>query len=160
MTIEQQGGPRLDPCALEERRVLERARSNPAEFAPIYGRSFARIYTYCLRRVGRAAEAEDLSSLVFTRALAGLEGYQGGSVAAWPLRIAHDADPGPAPIGTGLGTTQHAEERWIGLGPGHPVARLVTSGSAGGIGRVKVIDEATYYLDLRSDVQHRPRTTP
>ena len=75
----------------DEPRILARAREDPAAFAPLYERYFPRIYAYCLRRTGTAEEAEDLTSLVFTRALTGLAGYRGGSVAAWLFRIAHNA---------------------------------------------------------------------
>jgi RNA polymerase sigma-70 factor (ECF subfamily) len=80
-----------DDQAAEEARILARAREAPADFAPLYERYFPRIYAYCLRRVGTAEEAEDLTSAVFTRALTGLGGYRGGSVAAWLFRIAHNA---------------------------------------------------------------------
>ena len=75
----------------DDARLLERAKSNPADFALLYERYFARIYNYCLRRVDQPEEAEDVTSLVFTRAWAGLAGYRGGSVAAWFFQIAHHA---------------------------------------------------------------------
>ena len=75
----------------EESRMLERARTDPVAFAPIYERYFPRIYAYCLRRVGSPEDAEDLASLVFSRALAGRSGYRGGSVASWLFTIAHNA---------------------------------------------------------------------
>lgn len=71
----------------EEARILARAHADVAAFAPLYERYFPRVYTYCLRRVGTGEEAEDVTSLAFTRALAGLDGYRGGSVAAWLFRI-------------------------------------------------------------------------
>ena len=74
-----------------EAAVLANARDNPAAFGPLYERYFPRVYAYCLRRVGRPEEAEDLASVVFTRALVGLGGYRGGSVAAWLFRIARNA---------------------------------------------------------------------
>jgi hypothetical protein len=49
------------------------------------------VYHYCLRRVHRPEDAEDLAGLVFIRALAGLREYRGGSFAAWLFRIAHNA---------------------------------------------------------------------
>ncbi len=70
--------------------AVARATSNPAAFKPIYDEFFPRIYRYCLRRIGSAQEAEDMTSLVFTRALAGLASYRGGSFAAWLFRIAHN----------------------------------------------------------------------
>lgn len=84
-------GARADEDADEEARVVAAARADPAAFAPLYERYFPRVYAYCLRRVGSGEEAEDLTSLVFTRALTGLGGYRGGSVAAWLFRIAHNA---------------------------------------------------------------------
>ncbi len=71
-------------------QALERARRNPAAFKPIYEEYFPRIYRYCLRRVNRPQEAEDLTSQIFTRALTSLPSYRGGSFAAWLFRIAHN----------------------------------------------------------------------
>lgn len=72
-------------------QTVERARSNPAAFEPLYREYFPRIYRYCLRRVSCPQEAEDLTSLVFTRALANLSTFRGDSFAAWLFRIAHNA---------------------------------------------------------------------
>jgi RNA polymerase sigma-70 factor (ECF subfamily) len=71
-------------------QAVERTHTDPAAFKPIYEEYFPRIYRYCLRRVGCSQEAEDLTSHVFTRALASLSGYRGGSMAAWLFRIAHN----------------------------------------------------------------------
>jgi RNA polymerase sigma-70 factor (ECF subfamily) len=76
---------------VEEGSILAQARADPARFAPLYERYFARVYHYCLRRVHRPEDAEDLAGLVFIRALAGLREYRGGSFAAWLFRIAHNA---------------------------------------------------------------------
>jgi RNA polymerase sigma-70 factor (ECF subfamily) len=72
-----------------EARLLHSARANPAAFASIYERYLPRVYRYCLRRLDTREAAEDATAVVFTRALAGLDGYRGGSVAAWLFRIAH-----------------------------------------------------------------------
>ncbi len=80
-----------DRQAHEETRQLLLARDEPTAFAPIYERYFSRVYAYCLRRVGSKEEAEDLTSLVFTRALTGVRSFRGGSVVAWLFRIAHNA---------------------------------------------------------------------
>jgi len=69
---------------------MQMAQRDPALFAPLYERYFQRVYAYCLRRAGSAQEAEDLCSQVFTRALAGLNSYRGGMVAAWLFQIAHN----------------------------------------------------------------------
>jgi RNA polymerase sigma-70 factor (ECF subfamily) len=75
----------------EEAQIVARALAEPEEFAPLYERYFPRIYAYCLRRTGRPEEAEDLTSLIFTSALSGLQNYRGGSFAAWLFKIAHNA---------------------------------------------------------------------
>ncbi len=75
----------------EVAQIVERARANPTAFEPLYAEYFPRIYHYCLRRVSCPQEAEDLTSLVFTRALANLSTYRGGSFVAWLFRIAHNA---------------------------------------------------------------------
>src|SRR4051794_31143405 len=80
---------RCEGVAGEEADLLRAARTDASAFAPLYERYFPRIYAYCLRRAG-AAMAEDLSSQIFTRALANLRTYRGGSVGAWLFRIAHN----------------------------------------------------------------------
>ncbi len=82
-----------DSSLLNQNQMIQavaRAASNPAAFKPIYDEFFPRIYRYCLRRIGSVDEAEDITSLVFTRALVGLASYRGGSFAAWLFRIAHN----------------------------------------------------------------------
>jgi RNA polymerase sigma-70 factor, ECF subfamily len=74
----------------DENQIMRDAQADPAEFAPLYEHYYPRIYKYCWRRVGRMAEAEDLTSQVFIRALAGIQNYRGGSVAAWLFQIAHN----------------------------------------------------------------------
>src|SRR4051794_13309049 len=60
------------------------------DFDLLYEKYVERIYNYCLRRVGQTQEAEDLASVIFTRAWAGLSTYRGGSEAAWLFKIAHN----------------------------------------------------------------------
>ncbi len=108
-----------------EAAILEAARHNPRLFAPIYERYVTRIYRYCLRRVDDPHDAEDLTSLIFTRALSSLAQYRGGLVAAWLFRIAHNAvinhqkrprrdvildERAPAPTGEPLEALIRAEE--------------------------------------------------
>jgi RNA polymerase sigma-70 factor (ECF subfamily) len=86
-------GPDGVALASTERGEAERlraARNDLDCFAPLYDRYAPRIYLYCLRRVGSPHEAEDLTSLTFTRALGALGDYQGGSVAAWLFTIARN----------------------------------------------------------------------
>lgn len=75
----------------DEARIMRLAQTDLQQFAPLYERYFSRIYAYCRRRVASDAEAEDLTSQVFIRALSRLGTYQGGSVAAWLFRIAHNS---------------------------------------------------------------------
>lgn len=74
----------------DEAAILRAAVHDLNRFAPIYERYVDRIYVYCLRRAASAADAEDLTSLIFTRAMIGVHDYRGGSVAAWLFRIAHN----------------------------------------------------------------------
>jgi RNA polymerase sigma-70 factor (ECF subfamily) len=74
----------------DEAQLMRLAQNNPVLFAPLYERYVDRVYAYCRRRAANTQDAEDLCSLVFARALAGLHTYEGGNVAAWLFRIAHN----------------------------------------------------------------------
>lgn len=74
-----------------EIRILQAAQTDMSQFAPLYERYAPRIYAYCLRRLRNGQEAEDVTSQIFARALGALDAYQGGSVAAYLFRIAHNA---------------------------------------------------------------------
>lgn len=66
------------------------ARVDPRDFAPLYERYLAPIFKYCYVRLGSSEAAEDATSEVFLKALAGLNGYRGGVFAAWLFRIAQN----------------------------------------------------------------------
>lgn len=83
-----QDNPAGDPDL--DMQQMRRAQVDAAAFAPIYERYVDRVYAFCRRRASSDAEAEDLCSQVFTRALVGLAGYNGGMVAAWLFRIARN----------------------------------------------------------------------
>jgi RNA polymerase sigma-70 factor (ECF subfamily) len=70
--------------------ALEQSASTPAAFKPVYEAYFLRVYRYCLKRIGNIEEAEDITSLVFTRALTHIASFRGGSFPAWLFRIAHN----------------------------------------------------------------------
>lgn len=74
----------------EEVQIMEAAKKELTSFAPIYERYFQRIYAYCLRRVDLHTDAEDLTSQIFTQAIANLGQYRGGSVPAWLFTIARN----------------------------------------------------------------------
>jgi RNA polymerase sigma-70 factor (ECF subfamily) len=78
-----------DPPEIEV-SMMEAAQHELTAFAPIYERYFQRIYAYCLRRIDHQADAEDLTSQIFTQAIANLSQYRGGSVPAWLFTIARN----------------------------------------------------------------------
>src|SRR5262249_29447801 len=59
----------------------------------LYERHFHRVWAYVIRRAANRAEAEDVTSEVFRRALENLPGYEwvGTPFAAWLFRIAANA---------------------------------------------------------------------
>ena len=74
--------------------VIARARSGDREaFAELYDEHVDRVYRYLLSRVRDSADAEDLTSEVFTRAFANIRRYrwQGKSLLAWLYTIARNA---------------------------------------------------------------------
>ncbi|MBC8099998.1 MAG: sigma-70 family RNA polymerase sigma factor [Armatimonadetes bacterium] len=79
----------LDGAPDDDIALMLAAQHDSAYFARVYERFFQRIYGYCLRSVGNASEAEDLTSQVFIYAFRGIAGYRGGSVAGWLFRIAY-----------------------------------------------------------------------
>jgi RNA polymerase sigma factor (sigma-70 family) len=66
------------------------ARRDRRAFGALYDRYAERVYSYCLHRLDSREAAEDATSLIFTRAIAGLHRFQGGSFAAWLFAIAHN----------------------------------------------------------------------
>lgn len=76
-----------------ERDLVEAARKDPSRFGELYESHFDRVYAYLARRVGDRAEAQDLTSEVFQKALAALPQFEwrGAPFAAWLFRIAGNA---------------------------------------------------------------------
>ena len=77
----------------DERALIEAAQADPARFSDIYERHFHRVYVYAIRRTGSRAEAEDITSEVFERALVNLPRFEwrGVPLVAWLFRIAANA---------------------------------------------------------------------
>ncbi len=69
---------------------MEQAKKDPQAFGRLYDRYVERIYRYGFRRLGTHAEAQDLTSQSFQRALEALPRYQQTSApfGAWLYRIA------------------------------------------------------------------------
>ena len=81
---------------LSDAEVVQRARADIGQFAPIYERYAGHIHLYCYRRLGNAEDAADATSLVFTRALAAIGRFSpdpsrpGSTVRAWLFTIARN----------------------------------------------------------------------
>ncbi len=73
-----------------ERLLVQAAQKDLTRFAELYELNFERVYALIARRVRNRAEAEDLTSEVFHKALANLARYKsrGAPFAAWLFRIA------------------------------------------------------------------------
>ncbi len=79
----------LDPDA----EHVAAAQENPAQFVALYTLYVDRIHAYVRVRVRDEALSEDITSHVFTTALAHINRFRGGtgsSFAAWLFRIAHN----------------------------------------------------------------------
>lgn len=74
----------------DERLLVEAAQRDPARFADLYELHFERVYAFVARRVRGRAEAEDVASEVFHRALHNIRKFQwrGTPFVAWLYRIA------------------------------------------------------------------------
>jgi RNA polymerase sigma-70 factor (ECF subfamily) len=73
----------------DEAALVEAARHNPAAFSKLYHRYVTPVYRYLYKWVENPAEAEDLTSQVFTEVLEGLAHYQErGNFIAWLFTIA------------------------------------------------------------------------
>ena len=77
----------------DERTLIEAAQADPARFVDLYERYFHRVYAYAIRRTASRAEAEDITSEVFERALVNLPKFEwrGVPLVAWLFRIAANA---------------------------------------------------------------------
>src|SRR5690349_12775031 len=81
--------PRLDEELADASLVAEAKRDRRA-FAPLYRRYVDRVYRYCDRVLGDRELAEDATSLVFTKALAGLPRCRDDAFRSWLFSIAHN----------------------------------------------------------------------
>ena len=74
----------------DDRLLVEAAKKDPSRFADLYELNFSRVYAYIVRRVGDRDAAQDLTSDVFHKALAGIQSFEwrGVPFAGWLMRIA------------------------------------------------------------------------
>lgn len=77
----------------DERRLVEAAQRNPAQFGALYERHVNRVYAFVLLRVRDRDVAEDITADVFCRALANIGTFEwrGAPFGAWLIRIAANA---------------------------------------------------------------------
>jgi RNA polymerase sigma-70 factor (ECF subfamily) len=76
--------------AIDDATLVAAAKASLPAFAPLYVRYFDRVHAYALRRLGHAEDAADATSLVFSRALAGIGGCREESFRSWLFAIAHN----------------------------------------------------------------------
>ena len=78
--------------AKKEKALIEAARKDKEQFAPLYRHYHKHIKKFFLYRVANETRAEELTSDTFTKALKGLDNYQwqGVSFSAWLYRIARN----------------------------------------------------------------------
>jgi RNA polymerase sigma-70 factor (ECF subfamily) len=78
--------------AVEDQRLVERAKEDRSAFEALYTKYISKIYTYAYYRLGSVEEAEDITENVFLHALLHLDRYRhmGLPFSAWLLRIAHN----------------------------------------------------------------------
>jgi RNA polymerase sigma-70 factor (ECF subfamily) len=73
----------------EDALVAEAARTDASAFGELYERYHARVYRYVYHRVGNTADAEDITAVVFMKALEALPNFQSrrSGFAPWLFRI-------------------------------------------------------------------------
>jgi len=86
----RRGAVAEDVGGADDADLVAAARANPAAFAPLYARYLQPVYRYCYLRLGERAAAEDATSEVFLKALAGLPHYRDRSFSGWLFTIAHN----------------------------------------------------------------------
>jgi len=112
--------------------IVAAALVDRAAFAPLYQQYVDPVFRYCLRRLGSRESAEDATSLIFAKVLAGLPGYRAdkSSFRSWLFAVSHNvlvdlerarrpqqeldgadliADPDPGPEDAALATESRRE---------------------------------------------------
>lgn len=76
---------------LNDDELVALAQRDAARFDALYARYERDIFAFIRSRIqGDPAHIEDLTSKVFTKALAGLDGFSAGSFRGWLYRITHN----------------------------------------------------------------------
>ncbi|MGH7667339.1 MAG: RNA polymerase sigma factor [Candidatus Dormibacteria bacterium] len=90
----------------EERRLLEAAKQNPADFAKLYDRYVDQIHAFAYHQTGSWERAQDVTATTFMRAYAeiGRFEWRGVPYSAWLYRVASN-----------LVMREHRRQGWITL---------------------------------------------
>jgi RNA polymerase sigma-70 factor (ECF subfamily) len=77
---------------IDEKALIERAKTDKEAFGELYGLYVDRIYKYIYYRTGNTDDAEDLTAKVFMRAMDHISRFEDRGVpfSAWLYRIAHN----------------------------------------------------------------------
>lgn len=84
------GASESSDARVDERVLVDSARTEPAAFAELYRRYVRRVYGFAYKRTGSHQLAEDITSATFEAALRGLPAFRwrSGGFEAWLFRIA------------------------------------------------------------------------
>jgi RNA polymerase sigma-70 factor (ECF subfamily) len=82
----------VDLANLPDKELVQLAKTDQQAFGVLYERYIKKIYNYVYYRTGNHQDAEDLTALVFYRAMGHIENYaeRGVPFQAWLYRIAHN----------------------------------------------------------------------
>jgi len=82
----------MDAIEIDERALIEQAKTDREAFGRLYELYVDRIYNYVYYRTGNSHDAEDLTARIFYRAIRHIGNYQdqGAPFAAWLYRIARN----------------------------------------------------------------------
>lgn len=77
----------------DDSALVETAKHDPLAFAELYERYYARVYRYVYNRLDNPSDSEDVTALVFMKALEGLPSYhvRRSTFAPWIFRITRNA---------------------------------------------------------------------
>lgn len=91
--MSETGSIQRKPVSLqEELALMEKAKSNPRHFEPIYDKYFLPVFRFCLSRVADRDLAGEITSLVFSKALQNVRKFKakGLPVKSWVFQIARN----------------------------------------------------------------------
>jgi RNA polymerase sigma-70 factor (ECF subfamily) len=147
----------------QEAALVARARTEPNAFAELYDRYVDRIYRYAYRRLGKHADAEDVTARTFHKAFEGLDHYEwrGAPFGAWLFRIAHNllVDQYRAPAAA----VSIDDLSAAGREPGDPhtlipedavLAREEVDGAWAAVARLPVLQRRAVTLRFGQDLSH------